>query len=182
MPRQCARTSMASIPQACGRMVARRTGTRGAPVSAGMPSASAALLSAFSPNRRAPAGSPYAGSWTGGRSCPPAGSICTRPDALAAHIADEAPHLLSRAASARARMRLLQAADEMHTPSKDLLPFRRTLPAEFALRRLPTAQERTRRQTGRGSPSMMNPSPVATLPRRSRESGTSHRRADGDDD
>jgi len=41
---------------------------------------------------------------------------------------------------------------------------------------------RTRRQTGRGRLSMMNPSPVATLPRRSRESGTSHRRSDADDD
>jgi len=47
-----------------------------------------------------------------------------------------------RAASARARMRLLQAADQMHTPSKDLLPFRRALPAACAPRRLPTAPGR----------------------------------------
>ena len=84
MPRRCARTSMASIHQACGRMVARRTGTRRTLVSAGMPVASAALLSALSPNRRAPAGRTYAGSWTGVKSCTPAGRICTRPYALAA--------------------------------------------------------------------------------------------------
>jgi hypothetical protein len=33
----------------------------------------------------------------------------------------------------------IRAADQMHTPSKELLPFRRALPAEFAPRRLPTA-------------------------------------------
>jgi hypothetical protein len=38
-----------------------------------------------------------------------------------------------------ARQRLLQAADQMHTPSKELLPFRRALPAACAPRRLPTA-------------------------------------------
>ena len=39
-------------------------------------------------------------------------------------------------------MRLLQAADQMHTPSKDLLPFRRALPAACAPRSLPTAPGR----------------------------------------
>jgi len=33
----------------------------------------------------------------------------------------------------------IRAADQMHTPSKELLPFRRALPAAFAPRRLPTA-------------------------------------------
>jgi len=36
-------------------------------------------------------------------------------------------------------MRLLQAADQMQTPSKELLPFRRAMPAEFAPAHLPTA-------------------------------------------
>jgi len=44
-----------------------------------------------------------------------------------------------RAASARARMRLLQAADELHAPSNERLPFGGTLPAAFAPARLPTA-------------------------------------------
>jgi hypothetical protein len=45
-------------------------------------------------------------------------------------------------------------------------------------------QARARRRTnaGAGRLSMMNPSPVATLPRRSQESRPSHRRADADDD
>jgi len=33
----------------------------------------------------------------------------------------------------------IRAADQMHTPSKELLPFGGALPAEFAPRRLPTA-------------------------------------------
>jgi hypothetical protein len=33
----------------------------------------------------------------------------------------------------------IRAADQMHTPSKDRLPFRRALPAACAPRRLPTA-------------------------------------------
>jgi len=65
-----------------------------------------------------------------------------------------------RAASARARMHLLQAADRMHTPSKDLLPFRRALPAACAPGAVGRCRARTRRQTGRGRLSMMNPSPV----------------------
>ena len=117
MPRQCARTSMASIHQACGRMVARRTGTRGTPVSAGMLASSAALLRVRANNYSPllplrPTAAPRRAVHTpvhgleGGRApcgqhlhapgcaccsyrrrgaAPPlAGSICTRPDALAA--------------------------------------------------------------------------------------------------
>ena len=158
MPRQCARTSMASIHRACGRMVARRTGTGRTPVSAGMPPHRLRYCRLYHPTaapRRA-GHTPVHGPGSG-----------------------RAP---LRAASARARMRLLQAADRMRTPSKDLLPFRRALPAEFAPGAFRRCRARTRRQTGRGSLSIMNPSPVATLPRRSRESRTSHRRADADDD
>ena len=35
--------------------------------------------------------------------------------------------------------RAIRAVDEMHAPSKELLPFGGTIPAEFAPRRLPTA-------------------------------------------
>jgi len=120
MPRRCARTSMASIHQACGRMVARRTGTRRTPVSAGMLAASAALLSALSPNRRAPAGRTYAGSCTGVRSCIPAGRICTRPYALAAGGGPDA-HAIRRTSPVsprtprRIRARRLPTAPGAHT-------------------------------------------------------------------
>jgi len=146
MPRRCARTSMASIHQACGRMVARRTGTRRTPVSARMLASSAALLRVRANNY-----SPL---------------LPLRPTAAprrAGHTpvhARVSGHAPLRAASARARMRLLQAADRMHTPSEELLPFRRALPAEFAPGAFRRRRARTRRQTGRGSPSMMNTSPV----------------------
>ena len=74
------------------------------------------------------------------------------------------------------------AADQMHTPSKERLPFGSALPAACAPGAVGRRRARTRRQTGRGRLSRMNPSPVATLPRRSPESSPSHRRADGGDD
>jgi len=116
---------MASIHQACGRMVAPGRTTSGAPVSARMLAASAALLRVRANNY-----SPL----------PP-----LRPTAAPRRAGHTPVHGLGsgraslRAASARARMRLLQAADQMHTPSKELLPFRRALPAACAPRRLPTA-------------------------------------------
>ena len=59
-------TAMASIHQACGRMAAPGRTTSGAPVSAGMRAAVGGSVAANnysplqSPNRRAPAGRPYA--------------------------------------------------------------------------------------------------------------------------
>ena len=53
-----------------------------------------------------------------------------------------------------------RAADQMHTPSKELLPFGGALPAEFAPAHLPTAPGAHTRQTGRGRLSIMNTSPV----------------------
>ncbi len=54
----------------------------------------------------------------------------------------------------------IRAADQMHTPSKELLPFRRALPAEFAPRRLPTAPGAHMTADWQGRLSIMNTSPV----------------------
>ncbi len=149
---------MASIHQACGRMVVRRTGTGRTPVSARMLASSAALLEALSPNSRAPAGRPDASSCTGVRSCTPAGSIETRTGTPSGRRTrcTRHPKTFSRFAA--------------HYPQN-------SRPGAFRQRRA-----RTRRQTGRGRLSIMNTSPVATLPRRSRESRPSNRQADADDD
>jgi hypothetical protein len=82
--------------------------------------AEAALLSALSPNRRAPAGRTYAGSCTGVRSCIPAGRICTRPYALAAGGGPDA-HAIRRTSPVsprtprRIRARRLPTAPGAHT-------------------------------------------------------------------
>ena len=54
----------------------------------------------------------------------------------------------------------IRAADQMQTPSKELLPFGGAIPAEFAPGAFRQRRARTRRQTGRGRLSMMNTSPV----------------------
>ena len=111
---------MASINQACGRMVARRTGTRRTPVSARMLAASAALLEGRIIIR------PYA------QPPRPAGS----PDAPPVPPARGGSG--GWAASERAYERLPQAADEMQTPSKELLPFGSAASVGRATGRLPT--------------------------------------------
>ncbi len=100
-------------------MVARRTGTRRTPVSARMLASSTAAT----PNRRAPADRPYAPPES-----PPRGGV--RGGGQVVHPCGQ--HL-------NAHGHAIWSADQMHTPSKELLPFRRALPAAFAPGRLPTA-------------------------------------------
>jgi len=167
---------MASINQACGRMVARRTGTRRTPVSTRMLTASALggannyspLLRYAQPPRpggqarRTPPVPPARGGVRGGRQVvhpcgphlhAPVCACCRRRTSCTRH-----PTNVSRLAA--------------HSPQH-------SRPRAFRPRR---ARARRRTNAGAGRLSMMNPSPVATLPRRSRESRPSHQRADGGDD
>ena len=104
-------------------MVAQRTGISRTPVSARMRAASAARLEAVSPNRRAPAGRPDAppsppargGGSGGGQVVQPRGS----------HLNAHGP--------------AIRSADEMHTPSEELLPFGGAFPTEGAPAHVPTA-------------------------------------------
>jgi hypothetical protein len=146
---------MASINQACGRMVARRTGTRRTPVSARMLTASAlGGANNYSPLR--PTAAPRRAGQThpcGPHLHAPVCACCRRRTSCTRH-----PTNVSRLAA--------------HSPQH-------SRPRAFRPRR---ARARRRTNVGAGRLSMMNPSPVATLPRRSRESRPSHQRADGGDD
>jgi hypothetical protein len=164
---------MASINQACGRMVARRTGTRRTPVSARMLTASALggannyspLRPTAAPRRAGqthPPSPPRTRGVRGGRQVvhpcgphlhAPVCACCRRRTSCTRH-----PTNVSRLAA--------------HSPQH-------SRPRAFRPRR---ARARRRTNAGAGRLSMMNPSPVATLPRRSRESRPSHQRADGGDD
>jgi hypothetical protein len=110
---------MASINQACGRMVARRTGTRRTPVSARMLAASAALLRRIIIRRYAqpprPSGQAIRQFMHGCQVMHPCGQ-----------------HL-------NAHGHAIRAADQMQTPSKELLPFGGARPAACAPAHLPTA-------------------------------------------
>jgi hypothetical protein len=100
MPRRCARNSMSSINQACGRMFARRTGTRRTPVSARMLAASAALLRVRANNYSPlPPLRPTAAPRRAGHTHPPS------PPRTRGGSGGSSGHAPLRAASARARAR-----------------------------------------------------------------------------
>ena len=118
---------MASINQACGRMVARRTGTRRTPVSARMLTASAlGGANNYSPLR------PTAAPRRAGQTHPP-----SPPRTRGVRGGRQVVHPCGQHLNAHGRA--IRSADQIQPPSKELLPFGGALPAECSSAHLSAA-------------------------------------------